>query len=38
MTFLPQFVAAGDPHVSRKLLFLGVTFIVVNMPMCAASS
>ena len=23
VTFLPQFVSAGDPHVARKLLFLG---------------
>ena len=30
VTFLPQFVSAGDPHVSRKLFFLGITFIVVN--------
>jgi threonine/homoserine/homoserine lactone efflux protein len=32
VTFLPQFVAAGDPHVPGKLLFLGFTFIVVNVP------
>jgi len=35
LTFLPQFVSAGDPYVSRKLLFLGLTFIVVNAPVCA---
>ncbi len=36
VTFLPQFVSAGDPHVARKLLFLGLTFIVVNAPVCSA--
>ena len=36
VTFLPQFVSAGDPHVSRKLFFLGLTFIVVNAPVCSA--
>ncbi len=34
VTFLPQFVSAGDPHVARKLLFLGLTFMVVNLPVC----
>ena len=34
VTFLPQFVSAGDPHVARKLFFLGVTFMVVNLPVC----
>ena len=32
MTFLPQFVTAGDPAVTQKLLFLGAFFIVVGMP------
>ncbi len=32
MTFLPQFVTAGDPAVTHKLLFLGFFFIVVGMP------
>ncbi len=36
VTFLPQFVSAGDPHVARKLLFLGVTFILVNLPVCGS--
>ncbi len=36
VTFLPQFVSAGDPHVARKLLFLGFTFILANAPVCAA--
>ncbi len=34
VTFLPQFVSAGDPYVPRKLLFLGLTFIIVNAPVC----
>jgi threonine/homoserine/homoserine lactone efflux protein len=32
MTFLPQFVSASDPHAPGKLMFLGVMFIVVSMP------
>ena len=28
MTFLPQFVSAGDPAVTQKLLFLGFFFIL----------
>ena len=32
MTFLPQFVTAGDPSVTEKLIFLGVFFIVVCSP------
>lgn len=32
MTFLPQFVHAGDPHVTGKLIFLGLWFIVIGMP------
>ena len=34
VTFLPQFVSAGDPHVPGKLLFLGLTFMLVNIPVC----
>ncbi len=34
VTFLPQFVSAGDPFVARKLFFLGLAFIVVNVPVC----
>ena len=33
MTFLPQFVDAADPHVTGKLLFLGVTFVVIAIPL-----
>jgi threonine/homoserine/homoserine lactone efflux protein len=36
VTFLPQFVAAADPHTPGKLLFLGLLFTVVNIPVCAA--
>ena len=32
MTFLPQFVTAGDPAVTQKLLFFGFFFIVIGMP------
>jgi threonine/homoserine/homoserine lactone efflux protein len=32
MTFLPQFVSAGDPAVTHKLLFFGFLFIVIGMP------
>jgi threonine/homoserine/homoserine lactone efflux protein len=35
VTFLPQFVAAADPHTPGKLLFLGLLFTVVNIPGCA---
>ncbi|MGF9565756.1 LysE family translocator [Neorhizobium sp. JUb45] len=37
MTFLPQFVTAGDPHVTRKLIFLGVYFIIICMPVNVAA-
>ena len=32
MTFLPQFVSASDPHAPGKLLFLGLSFIVIALP------
>ena len=35
MTFLPQFVTAGDPGVTQKLLFFGFLFILVGMPVNA---
>ena len=35
MTFLPQFVTAGDPDVTGKLIFLGFFFILVGMPVNA---
>jgi threonine/homoserine/homoserine lactone efflux protein len=33
ITFLPQFISAADPHASAKLLFLGLYFVVVNIPL-----
>ena len=36
VTFLPQFVSAHDPHAPGKMLFLGLTFMVVNIPVCSA--
>ncbi len=32
MTFLPQFITAGDPDVTGKLVFLGLFFIVIGIP------
>lgn len=36
MTFLPQFVTATDPHVTGKLIFLGLWAIVMGMPVNTA--
>lgn len=36
VTFLPQFVHAGDPHAASKLLFLGFYFLTVSIPICLA--
>jgi len=36
VTFLPQFVAADDPHAMPKLFFLGFFFVAVAAPICAA--
>lgn len=36
MTFLPQFVAATDPAITGKLIFLGFFMIVVSLPVLAA--
>lgn len=33
VTFLPQFIDAHDPHASGKLLFLGLYFILFNLPL-----
>lgn len=33
MTFLPQFVSADDPHVTGKLIFLGLWSIVMALPL-----
>ena len=35
VTFLPQFVSPDDPYAARKLLFLGLYFTAVNLPLCA---
>jgi threonine/homoserine/homoserine lactone efflux protein len=35
VTFLPQFVSAGDPHAMGKLIFLGSVYIVLSAPICA---
>lgn len=32
MTFLPQFVSASDPHVTGKLIFLGIWSIIAALP------
>lgn len=34
ITFLPQFVSAGDPEAASKLLFLGLYMIVFTFPLC----
>lgn len=35
VTFLPQFVAAGDPAAGAQLLFLGLYFVVcLGLPIC----
>lgn len=34
LTFLPQFVAASDPHAAGKLVFLGLYLVVLSMPFC----
>ncbi|MBK8197029.1 MAG: LysE family translocator [Acidobacteria bacterium] len=33
MTFLPQFVSAGDPDVTGKLVFLGLWSILLTLPL-----
>ncbi len=33
ITFLPQFVSASDPHVTGKLVFLGIYFVLINVPL-----
>ena len=36
LTFLPQFVSVNDPHAGGKLMFLGLYFIVLGIPICIA--
>ena len=33
ITFLPQFVSATDPHAQGKLIFLGVFFVAISIPL-----
>jgi threonine/homoserine/homoserine lactone efflux protein len=33
ITFLPQFVSAADPYARDKMLFLGIYFVVINLPL-----
>jgi threonine/homoserine/homoserine lactone efflux protein len=35
VTFLPQFIDAGDPHAGGKLLFLGIYFVILTYPLAA---
>ena len=35
LTFLPQFVEAGDPYAGGKLLFLGLYILVIGVPVCS---
>lgn len=35
VTFLPQFVSPADPDASAKLVFLGVEFVVLSLPIVA---
>ena len=37
VTFLPQFISADDPAAASKLLFLGVEFIFVSLPVVIAT-
>ena len=33
ITFLPQFITAGDPYLRQKLLFMGLYFVALNIPL-----
>ena len=35
VTFLPQFVSAGDTHAAAKLFFLGIFFIALALPIAS---
>jgi len=37
VTFLPQFVSADDPSASAKLIFLGIEFVIVSIPVVVAT-
>lgn len=32
ITFLPQFIDVSDPHATGKMVFLGIFFVVINIP------
>ncbi len=34
VTFLPQFVSPTDPHAAKKMLFLGLIYAAINIPVC----
>jgi threonine/homoserine/homoserine lactone efflux protein len=34
VTFLPQFVSASDPQAGAKLMFLGLYFVALALPIC----
>ena len=34
LTFLPQFISVSDPHAPEKLMFFGLYFIVLSIPIC----
>ncbi len=36
VTFLPQFVSADDPAAASKLMFLGLEFVIVSLPVVIA--
>lgn len=36
MTFLPQFVSVDDPHIKEKLLFLGLAYAALSLPIALA--
>jgi len=36
MTFLPQFVSVNDPHIREKLLFLGLAYATLSLPIALA--
>jgi threonine/homoserine/homoserine lactone efflux protein len=35
VTFLPQFISVDDPHAAGKLTFLGLYFVLFNIPLSA---
>lgn len=35
VTFLPQFISVDDPHAAGKLTFLGLYFVLFNVPLSA---